>query len=483
MRPCPSRRRELAELVDGALSVRDTERLNAHLVECSGCQDEVASLRRVREQLRIAGSSNVAPSELQDRLLSIAGPEADRPLYARPFDRSPTQTLPSRRRRAQRAVAGAVTVTCLMLAGLVGVGWAAAPPTRTPALDPGPMAREEFATMQAETPLSNPAVTAARARDVSRIKTERLVGPPAPTLQLTTQGALEALERAAAAPSRTTYAGSQIVQIRHLAGYGVTDVQVSGLRRLGTQVVLPGRDGVDRSLLIPDSSSEGVPALAVAHELRMGPAAPVAGREASVVEARQDGRAAARWWLDSETGLVLWQETLDERGEITMSAGYRTIEFGAVDAVRHLPPRLAAGGFTTNLALTKASVLARDGWQCDEHVAGLPLSRLRDDRRDGVLHAVYGDGIVTLSVFQQKGALAGAPTGFVWDPEMEVYRSLGLTTMYAWQSGNTVFTVATSGPGELAERAVAELPHDPAVLRTRVGRVFDGWRSLMGVGE
>jgi hypothetical protein len=55
--------------------------------------------------------------------------------------------------------------------------------------------------------------------------------------------------------------------------------------------------------------------------------------------------------------------------------------------------------------------------------------------------------------------------------------------MFAWQSSDTVFTVATDGPAEVAERAVAELPHDQPVLRTRVERVVDGWRALTGAGR
>lgn len=482
MTPCPSRRRELAELVDGALGIRETERLNAHLVGCRGCRAEVDSLRHVRTRLRASDPDPATSAALTDRLVSIAGTDAARPLYARPFDLQEPRALPSRRRRTRRVVAGAVTLTWLLLAGLVGVGWAAAPPTDTPALDPGPLAREEFAAVLNLGPLANPAVTAARATEFSEQKTGAVIEPAGPLGSLSPLGARERLEQAVRAPFQTSYAGRQVVQVRHLAGFWMVEADIEVRPGRGTHVTFPDRTGATRSALLPEETPAG-PAILPSHDLLTGPGPTIAGRESVVVEARQDGRVAARWWLDAQSGVTLWQQTYDSAGAVTLSAGFRTLTIGSMAASRTLPPRLAPRGAAAGLALSSAESLGNQGWFWNRRVSGLDLVHVRRDGRDPMVHTAYGDGVATLSVLQQKGALAGAPEGFVWDPEHDAYRSLGMTTMYSWQSGDMVFTVATDGPAELAQRAVAELPHASPVLRTRTDRVLDGWRSLLEMGS
>lgn len=482
MTSCPSRRRELAEMVDGALGLRELERLNAHLVDCVGCRAEAESLRAVRDRVRGVNSGPPA-SELTDRLLKIAGERADEPLWARPFDRSQAGALPSLRRRKRQAVAGVMTMTCLLLAGLVGVGWAAAPPTRTPALDPGPVARSEFAAVQGETALANPAVIAARAAEATETKTGEAEVPPGPVGAFSTEEAGDWLHRAEAARLAVPHAGLQTVQIRHLAGFWVASVDVEVAPGRSTRVAFPDRAGVTRSALVPAEESKGLDRIVADHRILVAPGPTVAGRDTVVVEARAGDRSAARWWVDRETALILWQQTFDTSGATTLSAGYRSISVGPHEDPTHLPPRLVIRSSTANLTLASVGTLQGQGWQCADRLAGLDLARVRSDRADPMVHTVYGDGIITLSVLQQKGALTGAPDGFVWDPGMRAYRSLGITTMYAWQSGDTVFTVVTDGPAGLAERAVAELPHESPVLRTRVDRVVDGWLHLIGVAR
>jgi hypothetical protein len=478
---CPSRRRELFELVDGALAVREQEKLHAHLVDCAACRSELSALRGVRERLRTPIGPETTPDALTSRLIGIAGANAAQPLYARPFDRDLGRPLPSRR-RTRHALAGAVTVTCLLLAGLVGVGWAAAPPTRTPVVDPGLIARDEFAAVLGDAPLANPAVSALRATGLAEEKTVRLVGPSAPTGALNTDGAVAALERANHARTVTAYAGTQVVQVRHLAGYWVARVEVEVRPGQGAQVRFPSGRSSGRDVVVPQPPAD-LALFIHRHQLRTGPGPEIAGHRTVVVEALSDGRPRARWWLHADSGIVVWQQTFATDGSVVLNAGFRTLSVGSVDAPRHLPPMLTPSRGMTALTMS-ASALQRNGrqWWGHRRVAGLDLVTLRGGA-DPVVHSVYGDGVTTLSVLQQKGALTGAPDGFVWDPEIRAYRSLGITTMFTWQSGETVFTVATDGAAELAERAVADLPHDRPVLRTRGERVVDGWRRLAGVSR
>lgn len=481
MRSCPSRRREIFELVDGALTVREQEKLHAHLVDCAGCRAELDSLRGVRERLRARPEQATAPDGLTSRLIGIAGDGARQPLYARPFDRTGGHLLPSRRRTRQ-ALAGAVTVTCLLLAGLVGVGWTAAPPAQTPVADPGLLVREEFAAVLGEVPLANPAVSAVRAAGFHAEKTRRLVGPPVPEGELQSEGALAALERANQARAVTAYAGTQVVQVRHLAGYWMARAEVQVRPGQGAQVHHLAGTPSRPAVTVPQVPGD-LALFARHHQVRTGPGPEIAGHPTVVVEALADGRPRARWWLDTDSGVVVWQQTLGADGNIVVSAGFRGLVVGAVGAPRHLPPMLTPAREMTALTMSAGPALRRQGWQWGGRLSGLELIALRGDEADPMLHSVYGNGVTTLSVLQQKGALTGAPEGFTWDPENRAYRSLGITTMYAWQSSDTVFTVATDGPAEVAERAVAELPHDRPVLRTRAERVMDGWRALTGGGR
>lgn len=480
MKPCPSRIRELLNLVDGALAAADRDKLHVHLVSCIGCRDELASLRAVRERIRTADTP--ASDALTSRLIQIAGSEAAEPLYARPFDRSAGGVLPSRRRTRQ-AVAGAFTITCFLLAGLVGVGWAAAPPTRTPALDPGPMAREEFAAILDDLPLADPAVVLTRTSDTGATKAESLIGTPAPTTGLHPEGARAALERAARAQASTAYAGVAVVQIRHLAGYWVSRVEVEARPGRGAEVRPLGARSDSGATVVGAGDTAELTRLGAAYQLLTGPGPVIAGYPSILVEARTADRVVARWWLDRDSGLVLWRQTFDRDGRPLISAGFDRLRIGAVTRPRHLAPKLTPERGITALALTSAPTLEQQGWQCRDRLAGLELTGVRGHRSAAVVQTVYSDGITTLSVLEQKGALTGAPDGFVWDPQVRAYRSLGVTTMYAWQSGDAVFTVTTDGPAVVAEQAVAELPHASPVLRTRVDRVLDGWRALVGVSR
>ena len=106
---------DLAELrsafVDGALDNPDRERLLGHLVDCAHCRQDVEDLRAVRALLKQSQTDpRPTPSELSNRLVSIAGPESIAPLWARPFRRtqpllSRTGGLPSHRRIVKLRIA------------------------------------------------------------------------------------------------------------------------------------------------------------------------------------------------------------------------------------------------------------------------------------------------------------------------------------------------------------------------------------------
>ena len=108
---------------------------------------------------------------------------------------------------------------------------------------------------------------------------------------------------------------------------------------------------------------------------------------------------------------MLWHETYD-RGRVQSAVGYRSVSFGEVSFLSHLPQK-AVPRTTTTLTLGKATDLATQGWSPPKELAGLPLVRLRSDRADNpeALHLVYSDGLAVVSVFEQRGGLDGRSRG------------------------------------------------------------------------
>ena len=70
--------------------------------------------------------------------------------------------------------------------------------------------------------------------------------------------------------------------------------------------------------------------------------ATVAGRSATVVAAWRWGEPAARWWLDDETGIVLWQELYGRTGAVDLSVGFTSVAVSPT-ARDHGPPAATAG--------------------------------------------------------------------------------------------------------------------------------------------
>lgn len=479
MSACPSADRWSA-YADGALPHRDRERAAGHLLDCADCRAHVRELRALRDRVRRApGRAQAPPGALAARLVEIAGDDAAAPLTSRPFSGSRgAGVMPSRRRRLRRAmtVVGAGASTLVVL--LVAIGWAAAPLSRARVVDPRGLALGGFAAALGAEPVANPAVTAALTAPPAASTTEA-ASPESP---VTTghEGAYARLERAESAARTVAYAGTQVVQVRHLAGFWRSRVEVTGRPGVGVEVTVnPGTRVARPSALLPEERTSGVPALAAHHQLVTGDGPVVAGRPSHVVEAREaSGALAARWWVDRDTGLLLWSQGYAD-GRLVQSAGFESLSIGATGGDGHVAPRLL--GASAALALG-ADPVGRGpepvSCACPARVGGLAL--LSRHVADGAVHLAYGDGVSTISVVELRGALDRAPAGMVWDPTLRAYRSQDLPTMLVWQSGDRVLAVVTDGAADGAEAAVRDLPHQTPVLRTRTDRVLDGWRALLG---
>lgn len=475
---------ELAELrsayVDGALADRDRERLLSHLVDCADCRADVDDLRRVRRLLAAPQDPVGAPQALSARLMSIAhdGPAP-------------------RRRRIPRRALTALAATATGLATMGMIGFLAAPPVNARTVsDPSAEAVSEYGGMLASLPLTNQSVDA-----VAAIQPTRMIVSPSrrPMItsgvarQLSAQQARDRLDRAAVSASRVSFSGTQSYQAVRGDQQVSATVQLVNVARQGMQLVVHDQRGRQVSSRFVRSTSASrlsertlVSQLAVHYRLIGWPGSEVAGRRATIIEARPAGAAAdseavARWWVDDSTGLLLWQETYDAGGTLQSAAGFRSLRVGNVSFMSHIP-QTAVPRTTTSLTLARTSDLAAQGWSPPRNLAGLPLVRLRSDRANDpeALHLVYSDGLSVVSVFEQRGSLDGAPAGSAWDDGMGAFVRWGSASTASWESGDTVLTVVSNGSPQLLAEAVRSLPHEESPQRTTMDRVLAGWDRILG---
>ena len=125
---------------------------------------------------------------------------------------------------------------------------------------------------------------------------------------------------------------------------------------------------------------------------------------------------AKRWWVDDATGVLLWQESYDDDGAQhgrPASPRSTVVPYAAVGqprAATRLPGDLGR-------ERRRGRSSARSGWSCSDEMAGLDLLEVSTDTPTDPrsMHAVYGDGVSTVSVLQRHGRLSGAPAGARWD--------------------------------------------------------------------
>ncbi|WUH97326.1 MucB/RseB C-terminal domain-containing protein [Spirillospora sp. NBC_00431] len=224
----------------------------------------------------------------------------------------------------------------------------------------------------------------------------------------------------------------------------------------------------------------------------------VCGRSARVVEARrEDGSPAGRFWIDSETGLMLYRELIDATGRPVVATGFSEISY-AVPAQVPAPyalgvPRGGAARFPATGGQGTAAVwgdrldgaalatLRDHGWPVPKVLPGrLTLHDARRDTAGGAVHLSYSDGLAAVSVFVQPGAIdeRGLPG---WQKTVRRGRTIfhrESLRRWAVSAGNGyVYTVLTDAPQSTADTVAASLPHDTTSFWTRVSR---GARRLAG---
>jgi sigma-E factor negative regulatory protein RseB len=179
----------------------------------------------------------------------------------------------------------------------------------------------------------------------------------------------------------------------------------------------------------------------------------VAGREASIVVARdEDDHVRARFAVDRELGQLLRREVLDRHGRVVHSVGFVKIITGPIDPAvpatpKETPPAPESLGD------------APGGYLAPDSIDGYRLLGVYE-HPDGMVQMYYGDGLFTLSLFEQSGSVdwESLPSGDarVADVRDRSYVT-AVGTVVVWQHGELVCTLVGDGPRDSVTDAAAGL--------------------------
>jgi len=300
------------------------------------------------------------------------------------------------------------------------------------------------------------------------------------------------LDRAAAAPATTAYYGvqfvsawtsrattSEVVDVDHEPGRGTT---VS----TDASPAVPARSMTLAATGTPSIAGGGAVGVLAAHySLAVVGTGSVAGRPVDIVAARRPGSAAdqpeaARFWLDRDSGLVLRREVYDRRGRTTRASAFVEVTIGS-GSVGTTASSSSFGSRAWSATINTAALaqMRAKGWDCPDVLPG-PLA-LVDARRGGatgdIVHLSYSDGIATVSVFEQRGRLAGGALAGHRRHQVaghQVWVTGQVPRRVVWTSGRTVYTVVADAPERTVDQVVAALPHRPAADGDTLGRLGRG---------
>ncbi|MFG2005872.1 MucB/RseB C-terminal domain-containing protein [Spirillospora sp. NPDC048911] len=220
--------------------------------------------------------------------------------------------------------------------------------------------------------------------------------------------------------------------------------------------------------------------------------AAVCGRRARVIEARRpDGTAAGRFWLDTDTGLMLHRELIDGAGQAVAATGFREVRIttprgGQVqsrggrslgESTPEVPQAAAAVPWQDQLEDDEVGALRDRGWRMPQELPD--RLTLYDARRaaatsdDSTVHLSYSDGLAAVSVFVQRGGLderSFAGWQRTRSNGRTVFRRDSLQRWAVWAGDGYVYTVLTDAPAGTADSVIKAFPGDGPGFWGRLGR-------------
>lgn len=215
-----------------------------------------------------------------------------------------------------------------------------------------------------------------------------------------------------------------------------------------------------------DSTAATPPSADTSWDLQTDPGPRVAGRDTTEIVAADPTSDAprARFFVDTATGTLLRRDTLDARGHLVREVSFEAfLPLGATlspvrpQATKTEEPatlRSVPGGYLGPSALGSGYRL---------------LGRYRQP--DGTVQLYYGDGIFTLSLFEQKGAIdwGSLPAGTPVDVNGNAGRAYETPTssVAVWNDHGLIVTAVSDGaPDQVlaAVRSIKNGGHGTGVL-------------------
>jgi negative regulator of sigma E activity len=309
------------------------------------------------------------------------------------------------------------------------------------------------------------------------------------------------LERAAAAPDRVSFHGTQIITSWGPQGASSAMLEIVHAAQQGSEISVVGAAGaspgakafVQRADHASGPTVDGGPLslLKATYELVYKCCTETIGRPSVLIEAlRGDKTLAARFWIDKATGLLLQRQLFTaDGGTMVRATVYTELKVDDSEFLSHLPPMLP--GAVEAVGLGGVDDLRSQGWTCaDELPASLKLYDVHQDSTAGSMQFSYSDGLFTVSVFEQRGALdPAAVVGYTATSTTEgakVYVRQGMPSYAIWSSGGIVYTLIGDLPYDVLGQVVAALPHEAPPKVTAVHRMGLGlakmalWLTPMG---
>ncbi len=308
------------------------------------------------------------------------------------------------------------------------------------------------------------------------------------------------LERAASAPDRVSFHGTQIITSWGPQGASSAMLDIVHAASQGSEITVVGSAAspgakafVQRASHAVGPTVDGGPLalLKATYELVYKCCTDTIGRSAVLIEAlRADQTVAGRFWIDKATGLLLQRQLFSDDGKTMVRATVFTdLEIEHSEFLGHLPPM--APGSVESVGLGNVDGLRSQGWTCAPTLpASLQLYDVHQDDATKSLQFSYSDGLFNVSLFEQRGELdPAAVAGYTATTTADgarIYQRYGMPSYVVWSSGGIVYTLVGDLPFETLGKVVAAFPHVPPPKVTAVQRMGTGlakiasWLTPMG---
>jgi sigma-E factor negative regulatory protein RseB len=264
------------------------------------------------------------------------------------------------------------------------------------------------------------------------------------------------------ASSRTTVDG--VVEVRWQDGSTVHVDRANARSRDGAYSVGQGRTLAVGLGGLRWSADDGIATLwgridgspppdpGAAWRLELGGSAEVAGHAAQIVDARHgSGPVRARFYVDEGSGLLLRRDVLARDGDLVRSVRFTQLTTsGARPAVAKVPERREAPVATDEVDSEFAAPDRLDeGFRL--------LGRYRQP--DGVVQLFYGDGLFSISVFEQTGdvdwgSLPDGGRAATIDSERARWYATDAGSVVVWERDGLVLTGVSDAPPDTVRAAV-----------------------------